>query len=184
MNKITLVIASVLSIIAGLLHTTIVAFQHIATPPLETIFFLTGGIVQFGLGVLVLSSKKFKHAGALFVVNGVLSSFWVLTRVFRAPFMDSPEGIVTLGLSIFLLQLGSMLFLCSSYAHGSHSSPDSKTDHHDNKKSSNHHKDKKENKTKDKIKKYNKDPKKNKKGTNNSKDKEDNHGHSDEHIHN
>ncbi|PSO45793.1 MAG: hypothetical protein BRC22_00465, partial [Parcubacteria group bacterium QH_9_35_7] len=109
MNKITLIIASVLSIIAGLLHATIVAFQHIATPPLETIFFLTGGIVQFGLGVLVLSSKKVKHAGALFVVNGALSSVWVLTRAFRAPFMDSPEGIGTLGLSVFLLQLGSML---------------------------------------------------------------------------
>lgn len=108
MNKITLYLASIFSIIAGGLHATIVAFEHVATLPLETVFFLVGGIAQIVFAVLFLRSKRVKHAGVLFVVNGALASVWGLTRMFRAPFMDTPEGVGALGLSVFLLELGTM----------------------------------------------------------------------------
>lgn len=109
MNKITLFLAFLFSIVAGILHTTIVAFEHVATPPLETIFFVFGGIAQVGIAVWFLVKKSFKVSIALFIANGALASVWVLTRLFRAPFMDTPEGVGTLGLSILLLELGSMI---------------------------------------------------------------------------
>ena len=47
----------------------------------------------------------------MFVVNGGIASVWVLTRLFRAPFMDTPEGVGLLGLSVFLLEVCAILVL-------------------------------------------------------------------------
>lgn len=110
MNKVTLYITSIFSIIAGLLHSTLVFLRNMgATPPLEAIFFFVGGVVQIGLAIFLLKSRSLKSAMALFVVNGLLAMLWITTRVFRAPFMDSPKGVGILGLFIFIFELIAMV---------------------------------------------------------------------------
>ncbi|MFB6182217.1 MAG: hypothetical protein ABEJ24_04970 [Candidatus Magasanikbacteria bacterium] len=109
MSKTTLILASLLSIVAGLLHASLVAFHNIASPPLETIFFFVSGIAQIAVSVWFVRSEEFKPAVVLFVINGALASMWALTRLFRAPFMDSPKGLSTLGVSVILLGVGSMV---------------------------------------------------------------------------
>lgn len=114
MNKVSktcIYIATVLSLIAGMLHTTIVAFEHVAPLPLETLFFLVGGLAQIILSVSVLQTHRLKYVLPLFVVNGGIAFLWLLTRIFRAPFMETPEEVGTLGLLVFLFEVIALVLL-------------------------------------------------------------------------
>jgi len=97
------------SVIAGFLHATVVAFAHVAPLPLETVFFVLFGVVQLFLGVLVTRRARLKYMGSLFVLNGALAIVWLLSRVLRAPFMDTPESVRTLGLFVFGLEVVAMM---------------------------------------------------------------------------
>lgn len=110
-KNIYIYIATVLSLIAGMLHATIVAFEHVAPLPLETLFFLGGGLAQIVLSVLVLQTQRLKYVLPLFVVNGSIAFLWLLTRIFRAPFMDNPEEVGTLGLLVFIFEIVALLLL-------------------------------------------------------------------------
>jgi hypothetical protein len=107
-QKTSIFIAAAASIIAGVLHSTVVAFEHVAAIPLETAFFIAGGVAQIVFAVLFYRSRSMKYAIATFSVNGGLAALWVLVRIFRAPFMSSPEGVGTMGLLVTGLQLLSM----------------------------------------------------------------------------
>lgn len=86
-QKTSVFIATATSIIAGVLHGTVVAFEHVAILPLETIFFIAGGVAQIVFAVLFYRSRSMKYAIATFSVNGGLAALWVIVRVFRAPFL-------------------------------------------------------------------------------------------------
>jgi len=110
-QKLFVSIAAVLSLIAGILHATLIAFEHVAPLPLETLFFFGGGIVQIFLSILYIKTHRLKYALPLFVVNGSIAFLWVVTRLFRAPFMDTPEEVGALGLLVFVFELTAIILL-------------------------------------------------------------------------
>lgn len=93
------------AILAGLLHTFVVAWMHWAILP-EGLFFIFAGIAQIGWGVwylIHLDRKKLYEIGL--VLHGSLATMWVLTRIFRAPFAGGAEHVDALGVLLFLLEL-------------------------------------------------------------------------------
>ena len=59
MKKFYLRIVSATSVVAGLLHTTVVAFDHLEPLPLETAFFAVFGLLQGIVGVFAFRNSKF-----------------------------------------------------------------------------------------------------------------------------
>lgn len=105
-----LLFALIASIISGLLHVTVVAFGHVAPLPLETVFFVLVGLLQIVLAVQVLmKGKTLYQLLALGIINGVVAVLWVITRMYRAPFMDTPEEVGVLGSIVFLLEVAAIL---------------------------------------------------------------------------
>lgn len=125
MNKLYLKIASASSIIAGALHASIVAFQHMEPIPLETIFFIIFGIAQVVLGFLVL--KNIKHLNLLFIINGALALLWVLTRTVYTPFMNELEGVGLFDSFVFLLEVLAVLGVLSFYKSSPQDAEETKT---------------------------------------------------------
>ena len=99
-----LLIAGISTILAGAIHATLVALTHVAPLPIETIFFVFAGLLQIVIAKSVIRTGRLKHTAALFSINGALVVLWVLSRTLRAPFMNSPESINTLGVLVVLLQ--------------------------------------------------------------------------------
>ena len=99
-----LLIAGISTILAGAIHATLVALAHVAPLPIETIFFVFAGLLQIVIAKSVIRTGRLKHTAALFSINGALVVLWVLSRTLRAPFMNSPESINTLGVLVVLLQ--------------------------------------------------------------------------------
>jgi len=97
-------IASVATIIAGVLHATVVAKAHISIPP-EFIFFVVTGVLQIAWGVNYFyhRTQNMYFAGA--VLNLGLTFFWLTARVFPAPFADTPETIQMLGILTAFVQI-------------------------------------------------------------------------------
>ncbi len=97
-------IASVTTIVAGVLHATTVAFEHVDIPP-EFWFFIVSGVAQiiWGVNYFYHRTSNMYFVGA--VLNLGLTFFWLSVRLFPAPFSDVPETIGTLGIVTALVQL-------------------------------------------------------------------------------
>lgn len=112
MNTLYLKIASTSSILAGILHASIIAFQHMEPIPLETIFFIIFGLIQVVLGFLVLRNSKYLKV--LLIINGALAILWILTRTVYTPFMNELEGVNFFDSFVFVIEVlavfGVLLF--------------------------------------------------------------------------
>lgn len=100
-----LVAIALITLVVGAIRATVVAFSHVAPLPLETLFFVVAGIAQIALAILVFKKTRLKYVGSLFVFNGGLALLWVLTRIYRAPFMETPEAVDRLGLTLVVLEV-------------------------------------------------------------------------------
>ncbi len=92
------------ALISGLLHVSIVAFQHIGILP-EFIFFLVAGTIQIVWAFLFMRKQDDPYYFYGLILHGGMAAMWMLTRIFPAPFVNAPEHIDALGISIFLLEL-------------------------------------------------------------------------------
>ena len=97
-------IASITTIIAGILHATTVAFEHIDITP-EFWFFIVSGIAQIAWGVNYFYHRTSNMYFVGAVLNLGLTFFWLSARVFPAPFSDTPETIGTIGIVTALIQV-------------------------------------------------------------------------------
>ena len=106
-------IAASTTIIAGLLHTTIVAWQHSNIPP-EFWFFVITGVAQilWGLNFFYHRTSNMYFVGS--VLNLGLTFFWLAVRTLPAPFADGPENIEVLGIVTALIQI--VAFIASFWA--------------------------------------------------------------------
>jgi len=104
-----LLVAGIGTILAGIIHATVVAFAHVAPLPLETIFFVVAGLMQIVIAISAIRTGRLKYSTALFSINGALIVLWILSRTLRAPFMDSPESVDTLGVLVVILQSVSII---------------------------------------------------------------------------
>jgi hypothetical protein len=98
------VIASITTIIAGILHATTVAFEHAAIPP-EFWFFIVLGVTQvvWGLNFFYHRTSNMYFVGS--VLNLGSTFFWLAVRIFPAPFSDVPEEIRWIGIITALIQV-------------------------------------------------------------------------------
>tara|TARA_B100000745_G_scaffold288234_1_gene225501 strand:+ start:1233 stop:1823 length:591 start_codon:yes stop_codon:yes gene_type:complete len=111
-------IASITTILAGILHATTVAFEHVDVPP-EFWFFIVSGIAQiiWGVNYFYHRTSNMYFVGA--VLNLGLTFFWLSVRLFPAPFSDAPETIGTIGIVTALVQLVAFgASFWSLYRHG------------------------------------------------------------------
>ncbi len=105
--------ASLATIIAGVLHTTVVAFEHVGVPPEFWFFIITGTIqILWGANFFYRRTPNMYFVGA--VINLGFTFFWLAVRVFPAPFSDSPESIELLGILTAVIQI--IAFVASFWA--------------------------------------------------------------------
>ena len=94
------------SLIAGLLHATIIAYQHWTPfPPLETGLFVVIGIWQLLLGYQFWTKPSIRTYRTSLFVNGGIATLYVLVRFLPVPFVGEPEGLELLGVIITALEL-------------------------------------------------------------------------------
>lgn len=99
------VIASLATLVAGILHVTLVASEH-KDIALEMIFFISIGLAQILWAVWFYSSKRFKEAYfAGLVLNGAVLVVWLLSRTVEPPFGGDVEEFGQLDIIIALLQV-------------------------------------------------------------------------------
>jgi len=97
-------LAALSTIVAGVLHATLVAFAHITVPPEFWFFLITGSLqIIWGLNFLYRRTPNMYFVGA--VLNLGLTFFWLFVRLFPAPFSDTPESIQLLGIVTAIIQL-------------------------------------------------------------------------------
>ena len=94
------------SIVAGLLHTTIVANMHLTPfPPLETIFFIGIGILQIAIGFFFFFKPNISIYRLGLLINGGVAMLYIFMQVLPVPFMDSSEGFDVLGLLVLVIEI-------------------------------------------------------------------------------
>ena len=97
-------LASVATIIAGILHATIVAYDHAGIPP-EFWFFVVTGVMQIAWGINFFYHRTSNMYFVGSVLNLGLTFFWLSARLLPAPFADAPESIEVLGIVTAIIQI-------------------------------------------------------------------------------
>jgi hypothetical protein len=113
----------VISIIAGLIHTTIVASQHWSSfPPIEGAFFVSIGIAQIIIGILFLVSPSLRTYYIGLIVNGGIALLYILLRYLPVPFVGAPEEFEMIGSVLCIIEAvavtASIIWLITHEEHG------------------------------------------------------------------
>tara|TARA_B100000508_G_scaffold36168_3_gene28005 strand:- start:3844 stop:4467 length:624 start_codon:yes stop_codon:yes gene_type:complete len=97
-------IASITTIMAGILHAGPVAAEHASIPP-EFWFLFLSGILQiaWGINYFYHRTPNMYFVGA--VLNLGLTFFWLSVRLFPAPFSTAPEGVEMIGVVTAFIQI-------------------------------------------------------------------------------
>lgn len=99
-------ITGLCSIAAGLLHVSIIAQQHWTPfPPLEGVFFIVGGIMQFALGVHFLRRPTMRTYQLGLALNGGMAMLCILMQYLPVPFVGETESMGSLAIVVVTLEL-------------------------------------------------------------------------------
>lgn len=105
-NTIAARVTGFCSIAAGLLHVLVVAEQHWTPyPPLEGIFFVAGGIMQFALGVYFLREPVLRTFRLGLALNGGMAILCLIMLYLPVPFVGETEAMGSLALVVVTLEL-------------------------------------------------------------------------------
>jgi|GEM_PF-1846227 hypothetical protein len=97
--------AGACSIVAGLLHATIVSAVHFTPfPPLETAFFVGIGILQIAIGFFFFFKPHISIYRLGLLINGGVAMLYVFMRFLPVPFMDGSEGFDLLGIFVLITE--------------------------------------------------------------------------------
>ena len=116
-------ISGLCSIVAGLLHVSIVAKLHWTPfPPLEGMFFIFGGILQCALGVQFLRQPVMRTYKQGLALNGGMAMLCLIMQYLPVPFVGEPEAMGSLALTVVsfeLIAVGTSLRWLHTHKHHS-----------------------------------------------------------------
>lgn len=99
-------VTGICSILAGLLHLSIVAIVHWTPfPPLEGVFFIVGGLAQCIIGFQFLRKPTIVTHRAGISLNGGIAMLYILMQFLPVPFVGEPENVELLGVIILVLEI-------------------------------------------------------------------------------
>lgn len=105
-NQLALRITGFCSIAAGLLHFSIVAMLHWTPfPPLEGMFFIVGGTIQFILGVRFLHKPTVNTYRLGLSMNGGMAILCIVMQYLPVPFIGESEAMGSLAMLVVSLEL-------------------------------------------------------------------------------
>ena len=103
--------AALTALLAGGLHLFFISFEHWTEfPPLEFIFFIGVGLAQILWAILFYRKPEALSYYCGVFINGGVPLMWLLTRFYRAPFMEGAEHIDALGLVTQFFSILALLF--------------------------------------------------------------------------
>ena len=115
--------AGACSVVAGILHATVVAVIHFTPfPPLETLFFVDVGLLQILIGFFFFYRPLLSVYRLGLLINGGMAVLYIFLRFLPVPFMGVPEGFDALGIIVLVTEAitvkSSLAWLLTHNEHG------------------------------------------------------------------